>query len=216
MISEQTVAQLDRLKIDPHKPLLISDVDDVIVDFISCFNGFLKTEGHELRPSPRHYHGEVFKIGGDEPIDLKLTSNFIDDFFAAETQNMTPIEGSVEAIKRLGETYSVVMLTNLPHSAGDQRRLNMDKLGVPYTVITNSGPKGPALKRIAQMTTGKVAFIDDSHFFLGSAFETAPHVGLVHFLHNMNFGINAPQLEYAPRAHNWIDAEAALNKLLSN
>ena len=50
----------------------------------------------------------------------------------------------------LARAADVVLLTNLPHSAGDHRRENLAGHGLNFPVVTNSGPKGPAINDLAQ------------------------------------------------------------------
>ncbi len=45
------------------------------------------------------------------------------------------------------KSADVIMLTNLPHEAGDDRRANLAGHGLNFPVVTNSGPKGPAIQQ---------------------------------------------------------------------
>jgi hypothetical protein len=141
--------------------------------------------------------------------------SLIDEFFAAHTQSMTALEGAVESLLDIATVAEVVFLTNLPHTAGDQRRVNMKALGLPFPVITNSGPKGPAIVHLAAMTKKQTAFIDDSPFFISSAHERAPEVELVHFLHNADYEVHVPVLDYVGlRATSWKQAHSHLKAYL--
>ena len=96
------------------------------------------------------------------------------------------------------------MLTNLPHFAKSDRTENLADLGITYPVITNSGPKGPAIKNLAARTNGPVVFVDDSPGFIQSANEHAPHVKLVHFLQDERFAKHTPHFDFVSlRTHSW-------------
>jgi hypothetical protein len=206
MISDPTRLQLGALKIDQQRPLLICDVDDVVVDFITCFGTFLHEQEMLLRPTPKSFHGEIVTFDRETYIGEQAAMSLVDEFFATRTHSMTPVAGSVASILEIAKVAEVVFLTNLPHSAGDQRRQNLAGLGLPFPCVTNSGPKGPAIVQLAQMSKGPVVFVDDSPFFISSAFEHAPDVHLVHFLHHEGFAAHAPQLDFVSlRAHSWDD-----------
>ena len=88
-------------------------------------------------------------------------------------------------------------------------------LGLDHPVITNSGPKGPAILDLASRTKAPVVFIDDSQNFIQSAYDHAPHVHLIHFLHDERFSKYVPKLEYVSlRTDNWVDVKAHMNILL--
>ncbi len=217
MISEPTRQQLAILKIDPARPLLICDVDDVVVDFIADFGAFLHEQELRLRPTPRFFHGEIVTIDRESYVGEQATLSLIDQFFAECTATMRPVANSVESVKEIAQVANVVFLTNLPHTAGDQRRQNMRSLGLPFPVITNSGPKGPAIVHLSGLTTRQTVFVDDSPFFITSAYEHAPHVKLVHFLHHEKFAAHAPMLDFTSlRAHSWDEARPHVLGLLAS
>jgi hypothetical protein len=215
MISEPTRIQLATLKIAPNRPLVICDVDDVVVDFIACFDEFLHGQEMRLRPTPKFFHGEIITIDRETYVGEQATMSLIDEFFATRTSIMRPVANAIDSITEISAHAEIVFLTNLPHSAGDQRRENMVNLGLPFPVITNSGPKGPAIDHIAKQTSGPVIFIDDSPFFITSAHEHAPHVKLIHFLHHEAFAVHAPVLDFVSlRAHSWQEAKPHVLELI--
>jgi hypothetical protein len=216
-ISPETALQLGTLEIPDNLPLLICDVDDVVVNFIADFNGFLGQHGLELRPVPYLHHGVVFKIGVEIAVDDSEANLLIDQFFALHTHEMTALDGAVDALLRLQEECSVVYLTNLPHSAGDLRRKNLARFGLTGPVITNSGPKGPAIRHLSGLTAKAAAFIDDSPLFVASSYSHAPDVGIVHFLHHPEFHRHVPRhANSAYHASDWHEAEPQLRRLLSS
>ena len=100
-----------------------------------------------------------------------------------------------------------MLLTNLPHHSGEARRENLRALGLEFPVITNSGPKGPAIKTLASMVEGPVVFIDDSPSFIASAYEHLPSARLVHFLHDERFARHLEPVEYVSlRTASWDEA----------
>lgn len=216
MISEPTQKQLAALEISPTKPLVICDVDEVVVHFIRDFEDFISAEKLGLKHGNPSEPYVLFETSTNNSISLTRVNDLIDNFFIQRTRTMKSIVGAVEGLQSLASNATVVMLTNLPHSAGDDRRDNLASLGLDYPVITNSGPKGPAILNIARRTKAPVIFIDDSQHFIQSAFDHAPHVHLVHFLHDERFSKFVPELDYVSlRSDNWHDVKTHTARLLN-
>ena len=162
----------------------------------------------ERRPCPdqtghHHQHDERSHPAEDDHV-----STLIDGFFAGRTRHMQPIDGAIDSLLAIAASADVVMLTNLPHSAGDDRRANLGDLGLPFPVITNAGPKGPAIKHLAAQMAGPVVFIDDSPYFISSSHEHAPDVHLIHFMHDERFSRHVPVADYVSlRTHSWEEAK---------
>ncbi len=216
MISSETHHQLGTLTVDPTLPMLICDVDEVIVHFTSEFEEFLALHDLWLDPRSLALAGNIFKCSNSESVSPEHTNSLVDAFFAERTRNMKPILGAIASVQNIGRDANVVFLTNLPHFAGDDRRANLAELGLHYPVITNSGPKGPALHNLAARTKAPVIFVDDSPHFIKSANEHAPHVKLVHFLQDPRFAAHTPHFDFVSlRTDNWASAKSHILDLMS-
>lgn len=207
MMHELTVAQIAGLSIDRHRPLVICDVDEVIVHFTREFEEFLESRGMELdfTTNTQSFALSRYKHG-KEPVGPEEIGKTIDQFFAERTLGMQAIDGAIDAMQSIARHADVIMLTNLPHEAGDHRRKNLESHGLNFPVVTNSGPKGPAIKSIAAQVSAPVVFIDDSPGFITSAHQHAPDVHLIHFIHDERFGRMIAPLEFVSlRTDNWKD-----------
>jgi hypothetical protein len=187
MIHEFTRQQLAELTVDPKLPLIICDVDDVVVHFLRGFDAVLAKTGHVLEVNSFALTGNVFHRDTRHEMAADHLSKLIDDYFVEQTEHMEAIDGAIDSLLALSKGANVVMLTNLPHHARDKRISNLRGHGLPFPVITNSGPKGPAIKDLASRTAGPSVFVDDSPSFIKSSYETAPDVKIVHFLHDERF-----------------------------
>ncbi len=215
MISDTTRDQLADLKLANDLPLLICDVDEVVVHFTRSFEVFLANREARLEATSLALSGNIKnKITGEE-LDQSKVAELVDDFFREQTRHLLPIEGAVAALQDFGKIANVVMLTNLPHFARNDRISNLLDLGLTYPVITNSGPKGPAIKNLAARTKGPVVFVDDSPHFISSAYEHASHVHLIHFLQDERFAIHTPHFDFVSlRAAAWDHAKPHIEMLL--
>jgi hypothetical protein len=213
MIPVLTKLQIDKIEIRRSQPLLICDVDEVILHFVNDFEAFLKDRDLLLVVTGFHLSGSISPIGGGALLAPDACTELVARFFEERTAHMTPIAGAVRAIQQLSQHCDVIFLTNLPGEAGDARKANLMSHGLNFPVITNTGPKGPAIRALAAQTENRVAFVDDSPGFLQSSHEYAPHVTTVHFLQDQRFVPYAPDFDFlALRSNNWTETQAFLSQ----
>jgi hypothetical protein len=215
MISDFTKDQLAATSVSADRPLIICDVDDVVVHFLRGFDAKLAEIDHVLEANSFALNGNVLHKITRAEMSQEDVSRLVDDFFIERTEFLEAIDGAVESLLHLSQDASVVMLTNLPHHARDKRIRNLQNLGLPFPVITNSGPKGPAIANLAARTAGPVVFVDDSPNFVRSSFEHAPDVKIVHFLHDERFAkLHQPFDFVSHTTGRWADAKQHIAMLI--
>lgn len=215
MIPDFTLSQLQQLTLDRNAPLVICDVDEVVVHFTSSFEDYLRAHNLYLDTSSFAINGNIRDCQTNQPVANTRVSALIDAFFVDCTETLPPIEGAVDALEALAQHATVVMLTNLPHHAREKRINNLRGLGLPYPVITNSGPKGPAINHLAALSDRPIVFVDDSPNFIASSYEHAPHVHLVHFLQDPRFARHLEPFPYVSlTTDSWSKAQPHILSLL--
>jgi len=216
MIPDITKQQISALRFSG-RPLVICDVDEVVLHFTSDFEAFLGERGLQLVPDSFALNGNVRERRSGKPIANRHLGQLLDLFFHERTLNMKPIAGAVPALLEFGRQADIVLLTNLPHTAGNLRRRNLESLGLPYPVITNSGAKGPAVLELAGLSGhGTTIFIDDSPQFIASAREHAPQVHLIHFLQDERFSRHLEPLDYVSlRSATWEETRRHVLQLIA-
>lgn len=215
MISEFTIRQLADLSVAAHRPLVICDVDEVVVHFTRAFEDYLARRDLRLDTTSFALNGNIRKRGTDEPVEAAQVSEMIDDFFHQHTAELDAIDGAIAALHDLANDSSVIMLTNLPHHARDKRIDNLRKHGLDFPVVTNSGPKGPAIRHLADQTREAVVFVDDSPGFIASARQHAPAVHLIHFLHDDRFARHIEPFDFVSlRTASWDEALPHIKRLI--
>jgi hypothetical protein len=216
MISDFTKKQLSELSVDTARPLIICDVDDVVVHFLRGFDAMLADLDHVLEANSFALNGNVLHRTTRVEMPQPEVSKLVDDFFDQKTEFMEAIDGAVDSLMTLSKQASVVMLTNLPHSAREKRIRNLRAHGLPFPVITNSGPKGPAIRNLAERTSRAVVFVDDSPSFVQSSFEHAPQVKIVHFLHDQRFAKLHEPFEFVSQTTgDWLSARQHISELIA-
>lgn len=213
-----TLAQLETLEIRRGQPLLVVDVDDCIAVYVEHLDRFMTETGFELRLESYELEGSMFRTGSDVPLAFDECIAVLDGFFRRETlhQRLMPDAGAV--LHRLSAHAQIVILTNVPAFAGDDRRRNLAAQGVEWPVVTNTGGKGRALAWLAEAAGGPetpTAFVDDSVRQIESVARHAPDVARLHFAGAETVRRLAPDCAAATaRALDWREAEGLLRRLL--
>jgi hypothetical protein len=156
----ETARQIAELSRDT-RPLVVLDVDEVLLEFIRPFIGFLGSNGLKFDTSSFRLHGNISEVTSGTIIDNDRVTALIDGFFAVQADWQTAADGAAEAIASLADSAEIVMLTAMPHKHRATRRAHLDALGFPYPLLTTERPKGPAIRQLRGELTRAVAFVDD-------------------------------------------------------
>jgi len=163
-------------RIDPDRPLLIVDVDEVLGLFLHGFGRFVATRGYEFRLDRFALFQNIYSPGETEHLDVASGQVLFNDFFRDACGEMELAPGAAEALAEIAEGASVVALTNAPDHAREPRTRWMSLNGMDYPLLINSGPKGAAVRALAERTRHATAFVDDLIYNLDSVAEAAPSV----------------------------------------
>jgi hypothetical protein len=214
MLSEEISNQIETLELDPDRPLIISDADEVLLQFMRQFEIYLDRNDMWIDLSSFRLQGNIKYKGSDEAVDM-TNRNIIDDFFAAETLNFSPVEGAAEALNALSKETQVIILTNLPLAQKSERQINLSKHGMDYPVIVGSGLKGPAVKSLGEKINAPLFFLDDIPHNINSVAEYVPTSGRIHMIADPRLSKLIGSAEGASaRIDQWQEAQAwILDKL---
>lgn len=185
------------------RPLIISDCDGVLLEFADPFIAYLaavhgltlKLESFALAGNIRHADGTA--------VASEAFPGLLDGFFTTHMPTQTAIPGAVAALAALAEYCDVVVLTNIADHHAEARTIELAKIGMPYRVIGNHGPKGGPIKALlAQFQPSAAVFIDDLPPHHSSAKKHASHV------HRLHMVAEAPLRGLIPHAD---DADARID-----
>ena len=180
-VDPQTLRQIEALAQDD-RPLLVLDVDDVLLHFVGPLLRYFETLGCALRLQTFRLFGNVFDIETGAAIENGRVSAMLDGFFGAQTEWQTPVEGATQAVAGIARKAEVVLLTAMPHRHRDTRRALLDRLGLPYPLLTTEMEKGPAIHHLRGRTPRPVAFVDDMPHNLASARRAVGDAHLFHLI----------------------------------
>ena len=191
--------------VDPARGLAIIDVDEVIALFIAGFARFLGPHGYEFRLTRYGLLNNIYVSGAETQPDTAEARALFDRFFSHGCGDIDPAPGAVEGLASLAGLAEVVILTNAPETARELRGNWLKRHGMPYPMIINQGPKGPAVRTLANRVRGPVLFVDDLLSNLDSVAEAAPRVTRVHMIADPALRLVAPTNPNHRRIDDWTE-----------
>lgn len=202
------------------RPLLVVDVDEVVLAFVGPLAAFMEDRGFRLTPRSFAITGNVTRIGGEAAIPAADVKALMADFFVTEVDRQPPVAGALSALARLGVICDVVLLTNVPGAQAERRAAHLAGLGIAAPMIANDGPKGPAFARLAAAARAAagpdlpVVFVDDGPNHLASVRAAVGDARLVHFVADPVWFAMAPVVTGTwLRTGLWDEVEAAIGGL---
>ncbi|HSK39589.1 MAG TPA: hypothetical protein VK943_07460 [Arenibaculum sp.] len=212
---EQRLTDLEHVVIDPRRPLLLVDVDEVLAKFMSGFERYLGRHGYEMRITRFALFQNIFPVGGEQSVEMEPGLKLFNGFFADGAGDLEPADGAADALADLSTQADIVILTNAPGHGRDARAGWLKTHGFDYPLVVNSGLKGPAAAEMAARTAGASVFIDDLLPNLESVAESAPAVRRFQMVADERLRPLAPSApDRHPRHDEWPALKAAIEEIL--
>ncbi len=187
----ETLRQIEELSHDS-RPLLVLDVDDVLLDFVKPFPVYLESRGYKLSLDTFRLHGNIADIATGIAAEAGTVTELVDAFFVAQSEWQGVTEGAAEALEFIGDRAEIILLTAMPHRHRQSRIDHLDGLGFKYPLLTTEMAKGPAIKRLRGDGGRPVAFVDDQPRNLASAKESVPDAHLFHLMADISLRAMLP------------------------
>ena len=212
---EKPVTDLDHVIIDPRRPLIMVDVDEVLAKFMLGFEKFIGRYGYEMRITRFALFQNIFSAGAEQHVAMDEGLELFNGFFRHGADDLEPADGAADALADLSTQADIVILTNAPGHGRDARSGWLKKHGFDYPLVVNSGLKGPAAAEMAARTAGASVFIDDLLPNLESVAESAPLVSRFQMVADERLRPLAPCApERHPRHDEWPALKAAIEAIL--
>ncbi|PDT40287.1 MULTISPECIES: hypothetical protein [Sinorhizobium] len=174
------------------RPLIVTDVDEVVLEFLTPFIAFLEAREHVLLPRSFRLAGNIIDRPSGEPVSEATAEALLEAFYTVQDQWQTPAALAVETLTALSEEADIVFLTAMPPRHAPLRTALLDALGLPYPLIASEEPKGPLVKHLHGERRLPLVFIDDILRNLHSVQEHAPSSFLINLMANAEFRALAP------------------------
>ncbi|MGR6465974.1 hypothetical protein [Rhizobium sp. PAMB 3182] len=162
------------------RPLIVSDIDDVVLQFIDPFNLYLESLGHRHLPRSFRLHGNIVSIDDGSVVDDSRVTALIRDFYRLQSDWQRPFDTACETLYSLSKTADIVFLTAMPPVYAETRRALLDRFGLRFPMIATEAAKGPVVERLHAGRDQPVVFLDDMARNLASVAEHVPECLLIH------------------------------------
>ncbi len=214
-MSESTALDISHIHLG-ERPLIVCDVDDVVLQFIDPFQLYLKSLGHEFVPRSFRLHGNIVSQANGLALEDQHVSRLIQEFFEDQESWQTPFDPVVSTLERLSDDADILFLTAMPPQFSAHRRRLLDRTGLTFPLLASEQPKGPIAQALHNGRDLPVVFIDDMARNLHSVKE---HVGNCLLIHLMP---DSPVHRFAPpaaediaRARDWVHAAELIDQHLA-
>jgi len=158
----EVLAQIQSLPASD-RPLIICDVDEVILHMILHLEEYLNNKGMHFLNHSYRLTGNIAHTEDATRVPPDQVKRHLIAFFDEVSHQQAMVPDANTALAELTDQWDIVLLTNLPGSHNKPVRETLLRgMGIPYPVLTNSGPKGGAVAALAGGRAHPVVFIDDS------------------------------------------------------
>ena len=191
-----------------NRPLLISDCDDVLLQFAPHFAEWVAQE-HDLTfdldvPA---FSGALRDRDGAR-VEAERVWPLLDAFFDREMHRQHVVPGALDALRAIGEDADIVILTNIGESHGANRVAQLERFDIRHKVLCNQGGKGrPVLELIETMRPSAAVFVDDMAVHHESVAKHAPDVWRLQMIAEARIAAVTPPATHAhARIDTWKEA----------
>ena len=150
------------------RPLIVCDVDEVVLEFLDPFDRYLNSIGHKLHPDSFRLHGNIRSIMEDVVAAHDQVARMEEEFFATQDKWQVPAKGVDAALRSLSRDADIIFLTAMPPRHHDVRRTLLDLHGLDFPMIATEEPQGPVVAALIGDRNVRAVFVDDIVRNLGS------------------------------------------------
>ena len=214
-VHPDVLCQLEALSLDSALPLIITDADEVLIEFMVALEAYLEECGMYFDWTAFSLSGTIRRRADRSVVGQEQVEGHLENFFASRTEELTPVPGAAEALAGLSRRAQIVVLTNLPLQHREVRQRSLARHGMNYPVIANVGAKGWAVRRLAEQVKAPVFFLDDIPRNHTSVATAAEWVYRVHLVADPRLGnLLGPAKDSHCRAADWAQARAVIERRL--
>lgn len=209
-------AQLQALDLDPGRPLIVTDADEVLVQFIRGLERFLDRNGYWLDLKSFAITGNVRRKGEKAALAREGVTELLGAFFAADTEILAPVEGAATALNALSSRAQIIVLSNVPQQQHAARRNWLRRHAMDYPLIANSGSKGDPMEYLNSRMQAPLFFLDDLPPHIDAVAGQVPSAHLLHFIADRRLAaLMGPAKNCHMHTSNWLDAQTYIEQKLA-
>lgn len=215
-VHPEVLPQLEALSLDPDRPLVITDADEVLFLFMQGLESYLHAREMYFDWASYALSGNLRHRRDNSAVPLERVPAMIEDFFEHHTDSLDPVPDAADSLAALARRAQVIVLSNLPVKQRERRILALRRHGMDYPVVANVGQKGTPVRRLAERVKGPVFFLDDSPRNLQSVKLAAEQVERLHFVADARLhALLGPVTEHHLSTTLWPEARAHIERRLT-
>ena len=176
------------------RPLIVCDIDEVVLEFITPLKAFLRANGYDFIARAYKLKGNIISVTDGTEIEQAQISDLLEAFFLSQHDWQTPAEHAVETLHSLADEADIVFLTAMAPRHQAVRRALLDSFDLPFPLVATEDAKGPVVDRLHNRRALPVAFLDDIERNHLSVQTHVPDCLLVSLMANQELRALAPAL----------------------
>ena len=198
------------------KPLILCDADEVLLRFMASFELFLHQRNLYYAWRSYALDGNILSKKDDTTISKSKINDLIDDFYSLHIDKIPIVSGASTALNALSRRATIIVITNIPKKFCEARQHQLNKYGIPYPVLCNSGPKGPLIASIAKTQKAPIYFLDDSSRHHASVKKEVSDVVRIQFIAEPRLAIMTERCKACDyRIDSWRSVQFVIEKSLT-
>jgi len=216
-LDKQISDQIAELHIETGRPLIVSDADEVLLQFVAGLERYLEANGYWLDLQSFALTGNIKHTQSGDPVPADQVAALLKDFFATQTHTLEAVPAAAESLKTLSSRAQILVLSNLPLAHREARATCLANQDMAYPVIANSGLKGPAVRALAARLEAPVFFLDDIPHNIASVAEAHEASHRIHFIADTRLaGFIDPAADSHFHTSDWPAARAFIEARLTD
>lgn len=215
-IHKEVLPQLENINIDIDRPLIISDADEVLFNFMEGLEVFLEQQQMYFDWSSFALTGNIRHKSGQEPVDSKRIPELLENFFAEHCHTLPAVPGAADHLRQLSAEAQIIILSNVPPRHAHKRKESLQKNGMDFPLIANIGSKGEVVRHLTENLKCPAFFIDDIPTNHSSVSKHANHVHRLHFIADKRLAkLLGPAEHSHARLDSWPDLKTHIQSILA-
>ncbi|NVK29910.1 MAG: hypothetical protein HWE20_02815 [Gammaproteobacteria bacterium] len=198
-------------ELDPTKPIIACDVDEVICPTAQQFRNYLAKYGYQYRVTDPWFQNWVIQTPDGRQMTREEIDRELKRWFFEIAKDQTIYPESAPTLRKWQQHAEVIILTNLWETHAALRDEALTAQGITQPIAYWQGNKTPALALIAKRHRA-VAFVDDNVRHVNTVRETLPSIEVDHFIADPEIRALAEQTKAQASSNTW----EALDKHLCN
>lgn len=214
-VADEVRRQVAALALDPGRPLIACDADEVLLRFVEALEAYLDEQALELALTSFALTGNIRHRRSRQPLPAEEVRRLLAAFFEHRIDDIGPVAGAAEALAGLSRRAQIVVVSNVPLHRAGARAANLRRHGMDYPVVANSGAKGGAVALLAEAAAAPAFFLDDIPRNLESVATLAGDVVRLHFVADPRLARLLPPAAHCHvRLDTWPEARAYIEARL--